>query len=103
MLVDRGGFWYRVLATRYGEEAGWLEVGGRSASFWLREVARIRDGVGSVGEGWFAKRVSRKVGDVADTLFWYDRWLGGIPLCEHFSRLFDLAESRRVQLRLCSP
>ena len=27
MLVDRGGFWYRVLVARYGEEAGRLEVG----------------------------------------------------------------------------
>lgn len=24
MLVDRGGFWYRVLVARYGEEAGRL-------------------------------------------------------------------------------
>jgi len=69
MLIDRGGFWYRVLAARYGEEVGRLEVGGQSASFWWREVARIRDGVGAVGEGWFAERVSRKVGDGADTLF----------------------------------
>lgn len=34
MLVDRGGFWYRVLVVRYGEEAGRLEVGGRSTSSW---------------------------------------------------------------------
>jgi len=27
MLVDRGGFWYRVLASRYGEEAGRLGAG----------------------------------------------------------------------------
>jgi hypothetical protein len=27
MLVDRGGFWYRVLVARYGEEVGRLEVG----------------------------------------------------------------------------
>jgi hypothetical protein len=27
MLVDREGFWYRVLVARYGEEAGRLEDG----------------------------------------------------------------------------
>jgi hypothetical protein len=63
MFVDRGGFWYRVLTGRYSEEAGRLEVRGRSDSCWWREVAKIRDGVGEEGEGWFAGSVSRKVGD----------------------------------------
>jgi len=27
MLVDRGGFWYRVLAARYGEEVGRMGAG----------------------------------------------------------------------------
>jgi len=75
MLVDRGGFWYRVLTARYDEEARRLEVGGQSGSYWWKEVARIRDGVGEEVEGWFTKRVSRKVGDGADTFFWYDRWI----------------------------
>jgi len=69
LLVDRDGFWYRVLAARYGEEARRLEVGGQSCSYWWREVARIRDGVGEEGESWFSERVSRKVGDGATTLF----------------------------------
>jgi len=46
MLVDRGGLWYRVLAARYGEEAGRLEVGGRSVSIWWREITK---------GGWFAE------------------------------------------------
>ncbi|MCI45288.1 cytochrome P450, partial [Trifolium medium] len=28
LLINRGGMWYRVLAARYGEEAGRLTVGG---------------------------------------------------------------------------
>jgi len=36
LLVDRCGFWYRVLAARYGEEVWRLEVGGRSGSYWWR-------------------------------------------------------------------
>ena len=27
LLVDRDGFWYRVLAARYGEEAGGWRLG----------------------------------------------------------------------------
>jgi len=40
LLVDRDRFLYRVLVARYGEEAG-----GRSASSWWREIAKIRDSV----------------------------------------------------------
>jgi len=48
VLVDRGGFWYRVLVARYGEE-----VGGQSVSSWWREMAKIKDGVGEIDGGWF--------------------------------------------------
>jgi len=80
MLIDREGYWYRVFVARYGEEAGRLEVGGRSCFSWWREVARIMDDVDEEGDGWFAERVSKKLGDGVGTFFWYDRWLGGIPL-----------------------
>jgi hypothetical protein len=36
----------------------------------------------------------RKVGDGSNTFFWTDPWLGGIPLCERFSRRFDLTKSK---------
>jgi len=61
MLVDRGGLWYRVLVARYGEEVERLEVRGRSVSTWWRELAKIRDGVDSVGGSWFADSVVCKV------------------------------------------
>lgn len=48
MLVDRGGLWYRVLAARYGELGGRLEVGGRSVSCWWQEVCRMVVVVGLV-------------------------------------------------------
>ena len=94
MLVNRGGFWYRVLVVQYGEKAGRLEVGGRSVSSWWREVAKIMDGVGDAEGGWFAERVSKKVGDDTSTYFWYDRWLGDVPFCTKFRRLFDLASNK---------
>jgi len=39
MLVDRGGFWYRVLVARYGEVAGRLEVGGPECFFLVEGVS----------------------------------------------------------------
>lgn len=50
-----------------------LEVEGRSASFWWREVPKIRDGVGVNVGGWFEECASRKVEDGVDTYFWHDR------------------------------
>ena len=94
LLADRGGFWYRVLVARYSEEAGRLEVGGRSVSSWWRGITKIRDKVGDTEGGWFTKRVARKVGDGTNTFFWYDRWLGDVPLCRQFSCLFDLAMNK---------
>ena len=31
------------------------------------------------------------MGDSADTFFWHDPWLGGVPLGVHFRRLAELA------------
>ena len=47
--------------ARYGEEVERLEVRGRSVSTWWRELAKIRDGVDSVGGSWFADSVVCKV------------------------------------------
>ncbi|MCI31875.1 receptor-like kinase, partial [Trifolium medium] len=70
------GLWFRVLAARYGVERGSLREEGRNGSTWWREC------------------VSKKVGDGSDTFSWTDPWLGGIPLCVKFGRLFELAENK---------
>ncbi|GAU20182.1 hypothetical protein TSUD_352460 [Trifolium subterraneum] len=98
MLVDRGGMWYRVLVARYGEVAGRLAVGGRRGSAWWRVVSRIRDGEGVGGRGWFAEGVERRVGNGVETLFWSDPWLGGVPLCVRYSRLFELAANQSISV-----
>jgi len=85
---------YRVLMARYGEEAVRLEVGGRSVSFWWRELAKIRDKVGETEGGWFAERVSRKVGDGLHTFFWFDRWVGDVSLRKCYPRLCDLSSNK---------
>ncbi|GAU21280.1 hypothetical protein TSUD_286900 [Trifolium subterraneum] len=94
MLVDKGGMWYRVLAARYGEV--W-EAGGRGPT-WLCVVARIRDGEGAVGGAWFAEGVAKRVGNGADTSFWSDPWLDGVPLCVRYRRLFNLATNQSLSV-----
>jgi hypothetical protein len=52
---------------------------------------------GGTGEGeergWFGEGVERRVGDGAETLFWSDLWLGGMPFCIRFRRLYNLCLS----------
>jgi len=38
----------------------------------------------------------KKGGDGPDTLFWFDIWLGLVPLCVRFRRLFDLYENKSI-------
>jgi len=45
---------------------------------------------------WFDDNVRRVVGDGKGTLFWYDNWIGDIPLRLKFPRLFDLAMFKEV-------
>jgi len=60
---------------------------------------RIRDGVGRSGEGWFAACVRMRVGDEANTSFWCDCWCGGVPFCERFRHLYDLADNKEITVR----
>ena len=34
------------------------------------------------------------LGDGSDTLFWFDRWLGDVPFCSRFARLFELTTNK---------
>jgi hypothetical protein len=51
-------------------------------------------GIGEIGGGWFMEHISKKLEDGADSYFWTDLWLGGVPLRERFDRLFELAETQ---------
>jgi len=53
-----------------------------------------------VGVGnWFEDNIRRVVGNGRNTLFWYDRWIGDIPLRLKFPRLFDLVMERECLVR----
>ncbi|XP_024642310.1 uncharacterized protein [Medicago truncatula] len=70
------------------------QVGGRRVSCWWSEVSRLRGRVGVGGSGWFKDQVLRRVGDEADTSFWFDRWIREAPLRVRFSRLFELTKNK---------
>jgi hypothetical protein len=47
-------------------------------------------------ESWFARNVVRKVGRGDATRFWLDGWMGIVPLCEQFPRLFSISTHKEA-------
>jgi hypothetical protein len=94
MLIDKEGLWYRVLKARYGEIGGRLQEGGNHSSLWWRMISRVREGTCEGVRHWFDENTRRILGDGRDTLFWYDTWIGEVPLRVKFPRLFELADSK---------
>jgi len=61
-------------------------------------MASIRDGLGDVGGVWFRDNIVCKVGNRENTLFWSEHWVGSLPLCVQFGRLFDLAVNKFISI-----
>jgi len=56
----------------------------------IRLASPLGEGIGS----WFEGNICRVVGEGMDTLFWYDIWVGDIPLRHKFPRIFDLSVNK---------
>jgi len=98
MLVEKESLWYRVLKTQYGEEGGRLCECGRQSSMWWKTICKVREGVGEGVGNWFEENICRVVGDGRDTYFWYDTWLGDVPLRLKYPRLFDLTMDKECKV-----
>jgi len=69
---EKGFLWYRVLVARYGEEGGTIGDEGRLDLVWWNNLSSIRKGDGKWVESWFNNHLRLEVGDVVETLFWWD-------------------------------
>ena len=57
-----------------------MREGGSHCSAWWRSLRRVRQGIGEGVGSWFENNTRRVVGDGWGTFFWYDIWVGEIPL-----------------------
>jgi len=73
---------------------GRLKEGENLSSLWWMSLCRNREGVGIGVSRWFEENIRRIMGDGKETLFWFDNWVGGLPLRLKFPRLFDLAVNK---------
>ena len=63
-------------------------------------MCNVREGVEEGVGNWFEENICRVVGDGRDTLFWYDKWVGDIPLRIQFPRLFELAVEKECRVEI---
>jgi hypothetical protein len=96
LLMSHDLLWKSVLEAKYGvgisfssELAKFNNV--KFASLWWKDLCclgRLRENV----EGdWCGEIMAKKLGSGGGTRFWLDKWLGPIPLCDLFPRLFSVS------------
>ncbi|PNY01891.1 DNA-directed RNA polymerase [Trifolium pratense] len=76
LKTERGGLWRQVLTHKYEEVRGEIDLGGKKASTWWKDIDSISKGLFNEIDNWFEKRLFRKLGSREDSLFWDDPLLG---------------------------
>jgi hypothetical protein len=93
ILQKGNALWKDILVAKYGHsvrtKVHWIgsESHYRESSWWkdLCSIDIREDG------SWFAKNVSRVIGNGQSTKFWLDSWIGNAPLCDRIPRLFSIS------------
>ncbi|GAU32676.1 hypothetical protein TSUD_218530 [Trifolium subterraneum] len=96
VITGGQGIWRDILVARYGSlfpspHLGGCPNGFRGVSLWWKDVSLL-GGVSVSRSEWFSGRVTKKVGNGSSTAFWFDPWLGGMPLKDRYHRLFVFSE-----------
>ncbi|GJV58236.1 RNA-directed DNA polymerase, eukaryota [Tanacetum coccineum] len=96
-----GSLWYKVIRALYGSS---VETHSTSlSSNWcsiMREVNKLK------GKGFdFWSHCKKRIGNGDDSRFWFDCWIGDVPLRVKFPRLFalDLNKEASVAVKLSAP
>jgi hypothetical protein len=96
LLDNTQAVWKDVLISKYGELAvGKVELAEECkpcyASLWWRDIC-------SIGVNWFLGSVYRNLGNGVQTSFWWDNWIGEIPLKDCFPRLFLISNQKHASV-----
>jgi hypothetical protein len=98
LLTNDHVLWKEVLRSKYGDSViGRAVLGVDSqpwfSSTWWKDICSI--GV-NLDVDWFSQELIRKMGAAGQTSFWKDTWLGLIPFCERFPRLFSISVQKEA-------
>ncbi|WJX96105.1 hypothetical protein P8452_77351 [Trifolium repens] len=98
---DDLGLWKEVLSAKYGSHilhiAVWPTTHSLNlASTWWRDLCDLESCVEN--KNWVAESFSRCLGNGAITSFWHEKWIGIVPLCVMFPRLFSLSTTKEAMI-----
>jgi hypothetical protein len=100
LLHDDAALWKDMLKSKYGAGIiGRTELGEDYkpwfASLWWRDICSMGN---NLGLNWFSQAVRKKLGNGVLTSFWRDIWVGEIPLCDRFPRLFSMSTQKEASV-----
>jgi hypothetical protein len=100
LLHDDDSLWKDLLKSKYGVGIiGRTELGDDFkpwfSSLWWRDICSIGY---NLDLNWFSQAVNKKLGNEALTSFWRDKWIGEIPLCDRFPRLFSISTQKEASV-----
>jgi hypothetical protein len=92
--------WKDVIRSKHGESAvGKVELGDDCkpwfASLWWRDICSIGS---NLGINWFSHNTYKKLGNGRLTSFWWDTWVGALPLKDRFPRLFSISNQKHASV-----
>jgi hypothetical protein len=65
------------------------------ASSWWRDICFIGS---NLDQNWFSHGVTKKLGNGRLTRFWCDKWVGVLPFCDHFPRVFFISIQKEAMV-----
>jgi hypothetical protein len=88
--------WKAVIKSKYGDRVVGRTVLGDEykpwfSSLWWRDICSIGS---NLDHDWFTSGVIKKLGNGRLTSFWCDTWVGDLPLCDRFPRLYSISSQK---------
>jgi hypothetical protein len=96
LLHDDHTVWKAVIKSKYGDRVVGRTVLGDEykpwfSSLWWRDICSIGS---NLDHDWFTSGVIKKLGNGRLTSFWCDTWVGDLPLCDRFPRLYSISSQK---------
>ncbi|GAU51224.1 hypothetical protein TSUD_412300 [Trifolium subterraneum] len=102
LISGEEGLWLDIVRAKYGPLGCSSHLGGRVRGFrgvssWWKEISLLGVCLESLSD-WFSTGVRKVVGNGLSTSFWFDPWLGEVPLKVQFPRLFQVSINQESQV-----
>ncbi|GJY64946.1 RNA-directed DNA polymerase, eukaryota, reverse transcriptase zinc-binding domain protein [Tanacetum coccineum] len=97
LLKYLSALWVKVVKSIHGDEGGFELIGCQSSGLWARIVGSIFQLHSSGMVPMHSIRFN--IGDGSLIRFWKDSWLGDVPLCSRFNRLFHLDRDKNCLVK----